>query len=269
MRISIFLLSLLALGFCSVVTAQDQQANSHFDLVITGGRVIDPASGTDSVRNIGIKDGVIVALSEEKLVGDKHIDASGKIVSPGFIDLHTHSPFPLGESLQVRDGCTTALDLEAGAFPISAYGRFLREGARANYGCSVGHYAIRIKVIEGKDQPYFVTALGAAVPGPAFRQQATSKQIEQMRKLIHMGIDDGGLGIGFLLDYMSPAINDEELRMLFEVAAERDVVVWAHIRRGINGDIKPLMDLLGVAKEAKAKLHICHINANAMRAIGK
>jgi N-acyl-D-aspartate/D-glutamate deacylase len=260
---------LLELFICSTAMAQRDEQQTEFDVVIAGGRVIDPASGTDSVRNIGIKDGEIAAISEEKLEGKKRINAVGKIVSPGFIDLHTHSPFPLGEDFQIKDGCTTALDLEAGAFPVSAYGRFLREGARANFGCSVGHYAIRVKVIEGKDQPYIVTELGGMVPGAAFRQQATPKQIEQMRELLNLGVDDGGLGIGFLLDYMSPAISDEELRMIFEVAAKRDVVVWAHIRRGSNGDIKPLLDLLEIAAETDAKLHICHINANAMGAIDK
>ncbi|WP_050604428.1 amidohydrolase family protein [Ruegeria sp. 6PALISEP08] len=241
---------------------------SGYDLVIENGRVLDPATGSDRVLNIGIADGEIVTLSDDDLNGKREIDASGHIVAPGFIDLHTHSPFPFGELLQVKDGVTTSLDLEAGAWPVAEYGEFIRGQARANYGSSVGHFAIRIKVIEGKDQPWIVTETGQAVPGAAFSQIATPEQIEEMRTLLQQGLDNGGLGIGFLLDYMSPAISDEELRMIFEVAAENDTVVWAHIRRGINGDIQPLLDLLPLAQELGVKLHICHINANAMGNVG-
>ena len=241
-----------------------QLFGQQFDLVITGGRVIDPASKTNAVMNIGIKDGTIANLSTKPLSGAIRINAEGKTVAPGFIDLHTHSPFPFGEELQARDGVTTALDLEAGAFPISAYGGFIRNKAHANYGSSVGHYAIRVKVIEGQDQPYLITEQGSLVPGPAFSEQATPEQIDEMRKMLHEGIDQGGIGIGLLLDYMSSAISDAELRMIFEVARERDVVIWAHIRRGVNGDIQPLMDILNLSRETGGSLHICHINANAM-----
>lgn len=253
--------SSVALAGCGP-QAQDP---TQYDLVIKQGRVIDPASNTDKILNLGIKDGTIVSLSEGKLSGIKELDATGKVVSPGFIDLHTHSPFPFGARLQVKDGVTTALDLEAGAFPLDQYGAFFAEkGAPNNYGASVGHYAIRIKVIEGNDQPYAVTEYGAMVPGLAFTQQATHEQIEEMRKLLNEGVDQGGLGIGFLLDYMNSAVSEEELRMIFEVAKERNVPVWAHVRRGINGDIQPLLDVLDIAVELKAPLHISHINANAM-----
>jgi len=107
------------------------------------------------------------------------------------------------------------------------------------------------------------------VPGAAFSQIATTDQIEDMRALLQEGLDNGGIGIGFLLDYMSPAISDEELRMIFEVAAANDTVIWAHIRRGVNGDIGPLMDFLPLSEEYGTKVHICHINANAMGAIGE
>ena len=239
-----------------------------FDLVIENGRVLDPASGRDEVLNIGVADGRIVALTTDELEGAQEIDAEGYLVAPGFVDLHTHTPFPFGELLQVKDGVTTALELEAGAWPVAEYGEFIQGQARANYGSSVGHFAIRIKVIEGESQPWIVSEGRQLVPGLAFSQIATPEQIEEMRALLQDGLDNGGLGIGFVLDYMSPAISDDELRMIFKVAAANDTVVWAHIRRGINGDIQPLLDLLPLAQELGVKLHICHINANAMGAVG-
>ena len=257
------LISLVTLTSCAPYSLVRPQPELY-DLVINGGTVIDPASNTTAAVNIGINQGTIVKLSDQALTGIEYIDAAGKTIAPGFIDLHTHSPFPYGEAFQVQDGVTTALELEAGAFPATEYGSFIKGQAHANYGSSVAHYAIRIKVIEGKDQPYMITKDSTMVPGRAFKQQATPEQIEQMRKLLHEGIDKGGIGIGFLLDYMSPAISDAELKMIFDVAKQRDVVVWAHIRRGVNGDIQPLKDIIKVVEEVGNKLHICHINANAM-----
>jgi N-acyl-D-aspartate/D-glutamate deacylase len=240
-----------------------------YDMVILGGRILDPASGRDTVANVGISDGRIATLTTADIEGVNEIEAAGHIIIPGFVDLHSHTPFPFGELLQVKDGVTTALELEAGAWPVNKYGEFIRNQARANFGSSVGHFAIRIKVIEDKDQPWIVTEGSQLVPGLAFSQIATPDQIEEMRGLIQQGLNNGGLGIGFVLDYMSPAVSDEELRMIFEVASENDTVIWAHIRRGINGDIQPLLDLLPLAQELGVKLHICHINANAMGSIGK
>lgn len=246
----------------------NNQEQPNYDLVILNGKVVDPASGMDKVMNIGINADTIAAISTNELKGAKVIDASDKTVIPGFIDLHTHTPFPYGESLQVQDGVTTSLDLEAGAHPQTGYGKFLEGKAKANYGASVAHYAARIKVIEDRDQPYAITEEGAMLPGAAFVQVATAEEIEEMRKILDEGINEGGLGIGLLLDYMSPAISDGELRMVFEVAKKRNVVVWAHIRRGINGDIKGLKDVLDLSLELGTPLHICHINANAMGEVG-
>lgn len=258
----------LAMPVASPATATPSEP-ARYDLVIEGGRVLDPASGRDAVLNLGIQDGRIAALTSRELAGDARIDASGRLVVPGSIDLHTHAPFPFGELLQVKDGVTTALDLEAGAWPVAQYGEFLRGAARANYGSSVAHFAVRIKVIEGIDQAYLVTSQGQLTPGPAFTQRATAAQIEEMRALLQQGLTNGGLGIGLLLDYMSAAVDDAELRMIFELAAANDTIIWAHVRRGINGDIAPLEEVLALALEYGTKLHICHINANAMGAIGE
>ena len=87
---------------------------ADYTLAINHGRGIDPESGLDAIRHIGISDDAIVSISKQALTAEKVIDATGMIVSPGFIDLHTHSPTPLGEYYQAFDGVTTALELEAG-----------------------------------------------------------------------------------------------------------------------------------------------------------
>lgn len=252
-----------------VTLVQPAVASQEYDLVIQGGRVIDPETNLDAVRDVGIKNGTIAAVSAESLTGIKTIDATGLVVAPGFIDVHSHTPTLLGQHMNLLDGVTTQLDLEAGAYPISFYGEHYSGGAQLNYGSSVGHFAIRIKVMEGLDQPYAFTGHKVAkMGGAAWTEQATPEQIETMRQMVHKGLDEGGLGIGVLLDYMTTAVSDAELRMLFDVAADRQVPIYVHVRRGYTGDPAGLVEVLDLARQTGAALFICHITHNAMGRIG-
>lgn len=236
-----------------------------FDLVIANGRVIDSETGLDAVRNIGVNKGSIAAISTKPLQGRQIVDASGLVVAAGFIDVHSHTPTLFGQHLNVLDGVTTQLDLEAGAYPISFYGEHFSGGAQLNYGASVSHMAIRTKVMDGVDQPYlFVGRTMGKVGGAAWIKHASSVQIESMRNMLHKGLDEGGLGIGVLLDYMTAAVTDAELRMLFDVASQREVPIYVHVRRGNTGDPAGLIEVINLAKQTQAALFVCHITHNAM-----
>ncbi len=118
--------------------------NESYDLVIIGGRVMDPETGLDAVRNVGVKDGTIAAITEQAIQGKETIDASGHVVAPGFIDGHTHSANDaFGVKMGILDGRTSQLDLEAGAWPVDVWYDRLEGRAQANYGASVGHLPIR------------------------------------------------------------------------------------------------------------------------------
>ncbi len=252
----------------SVLVMACDPSEETFDLVIKNGRVMDPETQLDAVRTVAVQDGAIVMVTDMELTGAQTIDAAGMVVAPGFIDIHSHSPSKLGAKFQVLDGVTTQLDLEAGAFPVTAYGHEFADGAPLNFGSSVSHLAVRTKVIEGRDQPYLFDAKGPLVPGAAFVQPASPEQIEAMRALLNEGLDQGGLGIGVLLDYMSIAVSPEELRMIFEVAGARNAPIAIHVRRGFPGEPKGLDEVIALAEETGAPVLVNHITHNAMQEVG-
>ena len=119
----------------------------RYDLVINGGRVIDPESGLDAVRSIGVTGGRVEALTDGDLSGDETIDAAGMVVAPGFIDLHSHGQDSENYEVQARDGVTTALELEVGAGDIDGWYSARSGTSLVNYGASVGHIPVRIDVM--------------------------------------------------------------------------------------------------------------------------
>ena len=260
MRLEIMQKSYVQLRFFTVsifigllaACAERNTENPTYDLVILGGRVLDPETGLDAVLNIGIEGKRITAITDEPLTGETIISAYGKVVSPGFIDLHSHAFTPLSQRYQVHDGVTTVLELEGGRFPIDSLLHGLPGGTVPNIGASAGYISIRIAKFGIKD----------------FRTRvATPAERAELMAMLNHALDQGGLGVGLALDYISEAVNDEELAAIFEIAGERDVPVFVHLRRGINGDPEGLYQVLELAKRFGASLHVCHITHNAMRNI--
>lgn len=258
--------------FLSVLLVQVSHAQETYDLVLSGGRAIDPETGLDGIRYVGLLGGKIAKISETPLTGRETVDVSGMVVSPGFIDLHSHTPTPLGQSYQVRDGVTTALELEVGAFPVNNFGYHLQTGSRINYGASAAYGSMRSEVISGVRQTHIADPSEVIDPskfrsgnrGNAFTKIASSDERDELRKLLHEGIDQGGIGIGLPLDYYSEGIDGDELATIFEVASLRSAPIFVHLRRGVNGDPAGLYEVLDLARESGASLHICHITHNAM-----
>ncbi|MDH3374295.1 MAG: amidohydrolase family protein, partial [Gammaproteobacteria bacterium] len=251
--------------------------DSRYDVVIAGGRVIDPESGLDAIRNVGINGGSITAVSKALLPGVTTIDATGLVVAPGFINIHSHSWTPLGQEFELKDGVTTSLELESGAYPVSEFGTHapiaITDRPRINYGASVGHAWIRSALLEAGEALSGADAMVARaiaeggagdMERPAFRAPLSPRQREELGKHLEDGLDQGGLGIGVLLDYMSEVVDDAEMQVVFDVAAERQAPVIVHIRRGIAGDTAGLLEIIRYAKASGAPVHICHVQANAM-----
>src|SRR5262249_50738116 len=119
----------------------------EYDLVLSNGRVMDPATSLDAVRHIGIRAGKIAAISESPLRGRVFIDAKGLVVAPGFIDLHSHGQTPENCGFKARDGVTTALEMEVGVSPVAAWYREREGKAAINFGATSGELPARIAVM--------------------------------------------------------------------------------------------------------------------------
>jgi len=225
----------------------DSGAESH-DLVIEGGRVIDPASGLDATRNVGIRDGEIVAVSAEPLRGERTIDARGLVVAPGFVDLHEHGTTPEAYRLMVRDGVTTAFELEVGTDSVAAWYRERAGGRTVNYGVSVGHIPVRMAVLGDPGDFLPAGVGGSAGAGP--------EELAEIERRIREGLRQGAVAVGFGTAY-TPGADMAEVERMFAVAGEHDASVHVHARSGVAG----LDSTISAARRTGAPLHVVHVNS--------
>ncbi|HLH18605.1 MAG TPA: amidohydrolase family protein [Bryobacteraceae bacterium] len=230
-----------------------------YDVVILHGRVLDPATNLDAVRNIGIRAGRIAAISTGAIEGRQTIDAAGLTVAPGFIDLHSHGQTPENYRFKARDGVTTALEMEVGVSPVPEWYRAREGKALVNFGATAGHLPARMAVMHDS---------GTLLPRDnAVTRSATPEEIRQTLALVRRGLEDGGLGIGIGIAYV-PLAGREEIFQLFQMAAEFRTAVYVHMRNG--GPVEPgvidaLQEVLADAAAAGASLHIVHITSMGLR----
>jgi N-acyl-D-aspartate/D-glutamate deacylase len=264
MRKLICFLYFLALS-TTMVSAQ------QFDLVLEGGRVVDPETGVDAVRNVGIRDGKIVRISSEMLSGRRVVHAAGLVVAPGFIDLHQHGQDVKSQGVKALDGVTTALELEIGVPDVTRFLKAKEGHSLIHYGTSASHPAARAQVF-GAPLPAAPATPHPGIPeilpksGPATDQPATPEQIERIRERLRGELDAGALAVGLGLSY-TPGASYLEVIEMFRLAAERNVPVYTHARG--SGQVQPgigaLSEVIGAAAVTGAALHIVHINSTCLR----
>lgn len=240
-------------------------AQAPYDIVIRNGRVIDPESGLDGIRSIGIRRNRIIAVSTTPLKGKQIIDATGLVVAPGFIDLHVHGQDDENYRVYAMDGVTTALELEVGVDDVAAF-YAAREGkALINFGAAAGHVRARMAVMHDGG-----TALGTLLPlDSAGHSVASDAQIAGMRRQIEAGLAAGGLGVGMGLEY-TPAATRYEVLEMFRSAAKYHATVFVHTRAsGLlepESSVESYMEVIAASAISGAPVHIVHLNSTSLAA---
>jgi N-acyl-D-aspartate/D-glutamate deacylase len=261
------LIFVFALIFSSTAFLSAQQ----FDLVIEGGRVMDPESGLDAVRNVGIRDGKIARISTERLSGKRTVQAAGLVVAPGFIDLHQHGQELESQRVKAFDGVTTALEMEIGVPDVARFLTMKEGHSLINYGTTASHCAARSLIfgspLTGASNPHGGIPDILPKSGPAMNEAATQVQIAEIQQRLRNELDAGALGVGLGIQY-TPGATRLEIIDMFRVAAERKMPVYTHVRS--SGRIEPgsaieaVEEVIGAAAITGAPLHIVHINSTCL-----
>lgn len=236
-----------------------QHSTAKYDVGIVNGRVVDPESGLDAVRNVGIHAGKIMAITQSPLQADTTIDAKGLVVTAGFIDLHSHGQDDENYRYKAMDGVTSALELELGTADVNKWYADRDHRALINYGATVGPTKIRMQLMH--DSGDFLprdTAISTA---------ASADQIKQMSQAVDTGLKQGALGVGFGLQY-TPGASRLEVLEMFHVAAKYHAPVFIHVRgmgpRDTNGGVDGVQEAIADAEISGAPLHVVHISSTGL-----
>ncbi len=218
------------------------------DLVLRGGRVIDGTGNPAYFADIGIKNGRIAAIGKLK-DAPRQIDCRGLVITPGFIDVHTHAEdiddLPLAENF-VRMGVTTVVSGNCGTSPLPVE-RFLQRlesnKVSINFATLVGHGTVR-----------------KAAMGGNFNRPPTAAELARMKDLVARAMDEGALGLSTGLIY-SPGefAQTGEIIELAKIVAERNGIYASHMRGEGTNIFNSLAELFDVAREGGVRSHVSHI----------
>lgn len=272
--VSVFLNVLILFAASTLVKAAD------CDIAILGGRVMDPESKLDAVRNVCVKGAKITAITTDNLSGAETIDAKNHVVAPGFIDGHVHTTdIPLGQKAVLRDGVTTAMELEGGGLPIDRWYARLNGKSQVNYGASVSAVAARTAVF---DPDYFKKSkssdiiydmfAGVDVTKDTFTRVPTDDQIKQILSLVEEGLKQGGLGVGFTPGYIVDGYSSRETIGVQKLAGQYGR--FSHVHTRFSSQKPPTTGLLAF-QEAIASagpfgggVILAHFTAQALNLTG-
>jgi N-acyl-D-aspartate/D-glutamate deacylase len=233
------------------------QPATVYDTVILHGRVMDPETKLDAIRNVGIQAGKIAAISVAPLTGETVIDATGLVVAPGFIDLHSHGQDAENYRYKAMDGVTTALELEKGVFPVAPWYAEREGKALINFGASSGHIPACMAVMHDT---------GTWLPrDKVITDTPTAAQQTEILADIEQGLKEGGLGIGMGLAY-TPRETPADIVHVFELAAKWKQPIFVHMRNPgalTPGVVDSLQEMIADAAVTGASVHIVHINSMA------
>lgn len=228
-----------------------QQA--EFDVVIRGGTVIDGTGAARFRADVALKGDRIALVSRQPIPasrGARVVDATRKIVAPGFIDMHAHiDPLLqlLGAESAVRQGVTFALGGPDGGSPLPL-GRYMdtltARGIGINVGYLVGHNTVKQRVIG------------------TVNREPTPDELQRMKALIAEGMRDGAFGISTGLRYLPGNFSKiDEVIELSRVAADSGGIYTSHLREEGLGLIEGVAEAITIGREAKIPIILTHHKA--------
>jgi N-acyl-D-amino-acid deacylase len=247
------------LAVCLLDAARPATAST---LLIRGGRVIDGTGAAARRADVRLEGDHIASVAPDlaPLSGERVIDARGKVVAPGFIDLHNHSDrqvFQMPEAAtQTAQGITTLLvGVDGGGtLPVRDFlDRLEAAHAAVNIGTMVGHGAVRSKVM-----------------GQDFKRPARPAEVAAMSELVAQGMADGAFGLSSGLEY-DPGFysTTDELVALAEAAARRGGFYASHIRNEADETLRALAEAVEIGWRARIPVHISHIKLGTVGVWGR
>lgn len=258
----LFMKPTLLLAFLVLSTLCIAQ-NTDYDIVLKNGRVIDPETGLDAIRNVGIRNGRIAEISVNPLNGKEVIDVTNHVVAPGFIDLHVHGMTNKEHEYQVHDGVTTALELEAGRPGMADWLASKKNQSIVNYGASASHPWARAELMDEAAKK-----AGNALPeSESYKynyQPLGSTEMQAMLELLGRELKAGALGIGVPIAYY-PGATREEVFNVYEFAAGKKTMIFTHVR---EGKAIAVQQAIADAASNGTSLHIVHLNSVTLDEIG-
>ena len=255
--------ALLALALLACGTADADT----YDTVIAHGLVMDPESGLDAVRNLGISGGKIRAISTDSLAGRQNIEARGLVVAPGFIDLHEHGQEPRNYQFQAHDGVTTSLELELGTDDVDTWYAAREQKSLINFGVSAGHIPMRIRVMTGQEVPS-LSATHTPMAEAANHRELTAEELGNLRAAIERGLKQGALAEGMGINY-TPGASHWEILEMFRMAAKYHAPLQVHLRYSSllepESGMAALEEVIAAAAITGARLHVAHITSMGLK----
>jgi len=250
---------LLICAFVALAACGDP--GPDFDLLIADGMVIDGTGAPAYRADVGVRDGAIVEIGDlSGRSSSEHIDATGHVVAPGFIDPHTHSrglifEIPTADNL-VRQGVTTIVEGNDGSSPLDIgtfYDSIATVGGTApNFAMFVGHGSIRSEVIGNEDRA------------------PTTAELETMEAWVRRGMNDGALGLSTGLFYLPGSFAEtEEVITLSRVAAAAGGIYISHMRNEDVNVLQSVRETIRIGREAGIPVQMTHHKVGGYRNFGR
>jgi len=250
-----FLLPLVVLLLASVARAET------YDLIIRRASIVDGTGAPAYPGDVAVRAGRIAAVGPlpADATAPTIIDAAGRSVAPGFIDVHTHSEdvteLPVAENF-LRMGVTTIVTGNCGGSKLDIakfFADITRTTVAVNVATLIGHNTVRFQVMGG-----------------SFMRPPTPAELDQMRALVEQAMQDGAVGLSTGLIYLPGTFaKTDEIVALAEVASAHGGIYASHMRYENARILEALDELTTVAREAEIPAEVSHIKLSSPSAWGR